>query len=311
MDIEYLLFLQNLRGYLGGIFDSFFAFVTQIAVPFYIILIPLYIYWTIDKKKGLFIYCTYGLGNYFNALLKSTFCVYRPWIRDPRVKPLDSVISGATGYSFPSGHATNAGSTYLPLAHKYKKHKALVVMCMIMIVLTMFSRNFVGVHTLSDVLVGMLIGIVSLFIIIKVEKYIEDNPNKDIYVLIFATLMVIGILLYVSFKSYPMDYVDGQLLVDPEKMKRNSFTCPGLFYGTVIAWFLERRYLKLDISGTKYQKIMRIVIGTILLVAWSNIIVSGIGGIINTHLFSFILQVFEPIIFIFVYPLTWKKLHLK
>lgn len=310
MDINYLLLLQNIRNNIGGILDNFFAFITQISVGIYILLIPLFIYWAIDKKKGLFIYCTYGLANYFNALAKSTFCVYRPWVRDPRVKPLASVMSGASGYSFPSGHATNAGSTYLPLAHKYEKHKALVVMCAIMILLTMFSRNFVGVHTLADVVGGLFIGVVTLFIIIKVEKYIEKNPNKDIYVLIFATLMVIGILLYVSFKSYPLDYVDGQLLVDPEKMKRNSFTCPGLFYGTVIAWFLERRYLKLDISGTTYQKIMRCVIGTFILIAWNTIIVSGVASIINTNFFSFLLQVFEPVIFVFIYPLTWKKLHL-
>lgn len=310
MDINYLLFLQNLRNSLGGIFDSFFAFITQISVGVYILLIPLFIYWAIDKRKGLFIYCTYGLANYFNAFLKSTFCVYRPWIRDSRVKPLESVMSGASGYSFPSGHATNAGSTYFPLAYKYKKHKALVIMSIVMVALTMFSRNFVGVHTLTDVVVGALIGIVSSFIIIKVEKYIKENPNKDIYLLIFATLIVIGILLYVSYKSYPIDYVDGKILVDPEKMKRNSFTCPGLFYGTVVAWFLERRYLKLDINGTTYQKIMRCVIGTFLLIAWQNIIVSGIGGLVNTHFFSFILQVFEPIIFVVLYPLTWKRLHI-
>lgn len=310
MDINYLLFLQNLRNSLGGIFDSFFAFITQISVGVYILLIPLFIYWAIDKRKGLFIYCTYGLANYFNAFLKSTFCVYRPWIRDSRVKPLESVMSGASGYSFPSGHATNAGSTYFPLAYKYKKHKALVIMSIVMVALTMFSRNFVGVHTLTDVVVGALIGIVSSFIIIKVEKYIKENPNKDIYLLIFATLIVIGILLYVSYKSYPIDYVDGKILVDPEKMKRNSFTCPGLFYGTVVAWFLERRYLKLDISGTTYQKIMRCVIGTFLLIAWQNIIVSGIGGLVNTHFFSFILQVFEPIIFVVLYPLTWNRLHI-
>lgn len=310
MDINYLLFLQNLRNSLGGIFDSFFAFITQISVGVYILLIPLFIYWAIDKRKGLFIYCTYGLANFFNAFLKSTFCVYRPWIRDSRVKPLESVMSGASGYSFPSGHATNAGSTYFPLAYKYKKHKALVIMSIVMVALTMFSRNFVGVHTLTDVVVGALIGIVSSFIIIKVEKYIKENPNKDIYLLIFATLIVIGILLYVSYKSYPIDYVDGKILVDPEKMKRNSFTCPGLFYGTVVAWFLERRYLKLDISGTTYQKIMRCVIGTFLLIAWQNIIVSGIGGLVNTHFFSFVLQVFEPIIFVVLYPLTWKRLHI-
>ena len=310
MDINYLLFLQNLRNYLGGVFDSFFAFITQLSVGVYILLIPLFIYWAIDKRKGLFIYSSYGLANYFNAFLKSTFCVYRPWIRDSRIKPLDSVMSGATGYSFPSGHSTNASSVYLSLAYKYKKHKALVIMCITMVLLTMFSRNFVGVHTLYDVIVGALLGAVSLFIVMKIEKYIDKNPNKDIYILIFATIIVIGIFLYVTYKSYPLDYVDGQLLVDPEKMKRNSFTCSGLFYGTVIAWFLERRYLKLDISGTTYQRIMRCIIGTFLLIAWQNIIVGGIGSIVDTNFFSFLLQVFEPIIFVFIYPLMWKKLHL-
>ena len=311
MDIEYLLLLQNLRNNLGGILDSFFAFVTQISVGFYIILIPLIIYWTIDKKKGMFIYCTYGIGNYFNALLKSTFCIYRPWIKDARVKPLESVMSGASGYSFPSGHATNASSTYLSLAYKYKKYRGVVITSIFMVFLVMFSRNFVGVHTPQDVLIGALTGLICVYIVSKVEKYIDKNPDKDIYVLLFASLMVILILLYVSYKSYPKDYVNGELLVNPEKMKRNSFTCPGLFLGSVIAWFLERRYLNLDISGTAYQKIMRVVFGIFVIVIYETVIVGGIGGLVNTNFFSFLLQVIEPIVSMVLYPLTWKRLNLK
>ena len=107
MDINYLLFLQNIRNNLGGILNNFFAFVTTISVDYYIIMIPLIIYWAVDKKKGLFIYISHGLGCILNAITKSTFCVYRPWIKDPRVMPLESVKSGASGYSFPSGHATS------------------------------------------------------------------------------------------------------------------------------------------------------------------------------------------------------------
>lgn len=311
MDIEYLLLLQNFRNNLGGLFDSFFVFISQINVSIYILLIPLIIYWTIDKRKGIFIYCTYGIGNFFNAFLKSTFCVYRPWIRDSRVKPLESVISGATGYSFPSGHATNASSVYTPLAYKFRKHKGVVIASIIMICLTMFSRNFVGVHTPQDVIVGCLCGLASTWIILKIENYIEKNPDNDKYVLLISVIMTAVLLFYVSYKTYPIDFVDGKLLVDPEKMKRNSFTCPGLFLGTVIAWFLERRYLKLDIRGTTYQKIMRCVFGVLLLAIYEMIVIGGVGNLVNTNFFSFLLQLFEPVFAMIIYPLTWKCFNLK
>ena len=52
----------------------------------------------------------------------------------------------------------------------------------------------------------------------------------------------IGILIYIQLKSYPMDYVDGALLVDPQKMMNDSFTAAGGFIGLMIGSYIERHY---------------------------------------------------------------------
>lgn len=307
MDISYLLFLQNIRNSLNGVFNEFFALITNISVDFYIIIIPLVIYWAVDKKKGIFIYLSYGLGCLINAVAKSAFCIYRPWIIDSRVKPLDSVMSGASGYSFPSGHSTSVSSTYFPLAYNYKKHKKLITFCIIMVLLTMFSRNFVGVHTLKDVLVGCLIGVVSTYVIAYIEKYVDKHPEKDWIVLLVAVIVTVLSLVYVATKSYPETYVDGKLLVDPASMKINSFKDPGTFFGVVLAWFVERRFINVNISGTAYQKTMRCIAGVFLMIAYYSIVVNSIGKLINTNIVYFLLRASVPFVFICLYPLCWKK----
>ena len=306
MDIEILLFLQNLRNSLGGVFNDFFTFITNISVDYYIILIPLIIYWTVDKKKGLFIYVNYGFACILNAIAKSTCCVYRPWIKDSRVKPLDFALAGATGFSFPSGHATSTSSTYLPII-KLFKNKKLTSLCLTMIAITMFSRMFVGVHTPQDVIVGVLIGLLSTYIISKISDYVDANPNSDKYILIISTIFTVATLLYVGLKNYPMDYVDGKLLVDPASMKINSFKDPGTFFGVVLAWYLERRYFKFDISGSASQKAIRACVGALLVVAYYSIVVNGIGKLININIVYFLLRASVPLVFIILYPLTWKK----
>ena len=63
--IEQAKLLQNIRNAVGGIFDNFFAFITNISVDYYIMAIPLIIYWAIDKKKGKYIF----LLSFVNLLL--------------------------------------------------------------------------------------------------------------------------------------------------------------------------------------------------------------------------------------------------
>ena len=101
MDIDYLLLLQRFRENINDALTPFMEYVSLFAVTF-LIMIPVFVYWVVDKKKGLYTLVSYYLCCGFNAMLKLTACIYRPWIRDARIKPAGDAITTATGYSFPS-----------------------------------------------------------------------------------------------------------------------------------------------------------------------------------------------------------------
>ena len=63
MDIQYLLWLQDLRNATGGVLDEFFNALSKFAVdimPF----LPFVIFWSADKKWGYRFITTWGLGDF-------------------------------------------------------------------------------------------------------------------------------------------------------------------------------------------------------------------------------------------------------
>ena len=156
MDIDYLLLLQRFRESINDALTPFMEGVSLFAVTF-LIMIPVFVYWVVDKRKGLYTLVSYYLCCGFNAILKLTACIYRPWIRDARVKPAGDAITTATGYSFPSGHTVSAGPLYGGLAVSAWSWKKWVSAILVFLaLLTGFSRNYLGVHTPQDVVVGTL-----------------------------------------------------------------------------------------------------------------------------------------------------------
>lgn len=104
-------------------------------------------------------------------LIKNIACVYRPWKQDARLQIAPEAAATATGYSFPSGHATLAASFYGNIAAYLKKYsKWWILPCVLLTLLTAFARNWLGAHTPQDVLVGMMIALVVLLL----SKYLLD-----------------------------------------------------------------------------------------------------------------------------------------
>ena len=111
MDIQYLLWLQELRNATGGVFDEFFNALSKFAVdimPF----LPFVVFWCADKKWGYRFITSWGIGEVLNGIIKLTVCAYRPWIRSELIEPAGDSKVAATGYSFPSGHTMVATVTY-------------------------------------------------------------------------------------------------------------------------------------------------------------------------------------------------------
>ena len=177
IDLQYLLFLQNLRVATGGIFDEFFNSLSKFAVdimPF----VPLVLYWCVNKKWGYRAIATHLTGEVLNGIIKLTVCAYRPWIRDARIIPAPGGIRHARGYSFPSGHSQAASSEWLLLGwirrHKAKWILPVSIGCVFLI---MFSRCYLGYHTPQDVLVGFCVGALTLFGMAKLFSYLEQHPD--------------------------------------------------------------------------------------------------------------------------------------
>ncbi|MBQ9606446.1 MAG: phosphatidic acid phosphatase, partial [Lachnospiraceae bacterium] len=70
-----------------------------------------------------------------------------------------------------------------------------------------------------------------------------NEKTIDILTLI-GVIAVLLTLVYILIKPYPMDYVDGQLLVDPQKMMNDTFKACGSFLGLLLGSYLDRHYLK-------------------------------------------------------------------
>ena len=308
MDIQYLLWLQELRNATGGIFNEFFNALSKIAVdvlPF----LPFFIFWCVDKKWGYRYLVTFGLGNMANGIIKLTACAYRPWIRSDLIEPAGDSKVAATGYSFPSGHTTEATSVYgTTIAWQYKKRKWLAVLCGVLLALTGFSRNFLGVHTPQDVIVGFSATLIIILIVGFVQPKIDGDDRQLDILSIAGVLLVIATIIYILVKPYPMDYVDGVLLVDPNKMMNDTFKACGAFTGLLAGSFVERHFIRYEIpTGAKNLPILGFV-GFMIVFSWKEYLapatlVQAFGGHWGHFIARFIMWVFV----VARWPLVIKK----
>ena len=181
MDIDILLALQDFRNNIGAPLVDFFSKMTFLGELNSAIVIMAVVYWCCSKSFGSYLLMGWSGNRLTNGVLKITVCAYRPWIRDSRVLPAGDAITTATGYSFPSGHTMTAVPIYGSLATStWKKMRWVSVLCLIILALTAFSRNYLGVHTPQDVLVGMAAGLLVMWLTSKLMLWIAAQKARAI-----------------------------------------------------------------------------------------------------------------------------------
>ncbi len=308
IDIQYLLFLQNLREATGGILDEFFNAISKFAVDL-LIFLPFIIFWCVDKKWGYRFIITHHLGEVINGIIKLTVCAYRPWIRSELIDPAGDSKVAATGYSFPSGHTMCATTIYGTVAvWMYKKRRWIAVLCVVLIALTAFSRNFLGVHTPQDVLVGLGESILIIFIVGFFAKKFEGKEKALDILTIVGVFAVIGVLFYIMLKPYPMDYVNGELLVDPQKMMNDSFKACGGMMGLLIGSFIERHLIRYEIPKNSKHLALLGFLGFMIVFSWKEwfapaTVVAAFGD----HWGNYIARGLMLIFILVIWPLVIRK----
>ena len=308
-DISYLLFLQNIRESTGGVFDEFFNALSKFAVdilPF----LGYIIFWSVSKKWGYRFMITLWCGEVINGLLKLIVCAYRPWIRSDKINPAGDSKVAATGYSFPSGHSTVATIHYGTIfAWQRKKRMWLAIVCAVLLFLTCFSRNYLGVHTPQDVLVGFGVSVVLIIVVGFSQKKLEGN-QKAVDILTFAGIAaVLGVLIFVMFKPYPMDYdANGNLLVDPQRMMNDTFKACGGFIGLMIGSYIERHFIRYEVSAGAAALPVLTCVGFALMFAWEQLFAPAtIVQILGKHWGNMLAYGIMVIFAVALWPLVIRK----
>jgi len=104
-----------------------------------------------------------------------------------RPRPLDPILQEFKGLSFPSGHALMSVTFYGLLIYltwhlvKEKTAKwAIIVLLLLWINIIGFSRIYLRAHNFSDVIAGYCIGMIWLYISIKLIRRMEKRSLRQI-----------------------------------------------------------------------------------------------------------------------------------
>lgn len=259
-----------------------------------LIAILCFLYFVYDKNTGKFVAKSLMVTGVLNSELKNIFCRLRPYFVHDNVKILKPVDPdadlydvAAQGYSFPSGHSSNASSVYVGAA-VYMKKRIITIIAIILTLLVGISRFCVGAHYPTDVLCGWAVGIVSIVLICILEKYCS---RKWVIYVILAVIGLPGI-----FFCTTNDY----------------FTNYGMMLGFFLGDLFECRYVKFENTKNVLRGILRMLGGAAVYLVLNTLLKLPFGsefldsGTLAAHL----VRLFRYMIVLFsvigAYPLLFR-----
>ena len=117
-------------------------------------------------------------------------------------------------------------------------------------------------------------------------------------------------LVYISVKSYPMDYDEaGKLLVDPAKMMKDGYKDAGRILGVSLGWYLERRCVRFSTDVPVLTKVTRCGVGVLVLLLYEQAFMPAVTGTVSAGWIGFVLTFGELILLMAVYPLCFSRVE--
>lgn len=166
MEIQLLDFIHQYMA--NPFFDMIFVFCTDISEhgEIWIVSAIVMLFFKRYRTTGILLFVvlvTAFLGS--EVILKNVICRSRPFCVNTDI---GLIIPSPTGYSFPSSHSavSFAAATVI-----FYYHKKIGILAFILAALIAFSRLYLYVHYVTDVLGGICIGLFCAFITIFVYKH--------------------------------------------------------------------------------------------------------------------------------------------
>ncbi len=263
-------------------------FITELFGSLLLVVILMMFYWTIDKEKGKRIAFSFATTMCFNNLIKGLVNRPRPFAERPNLRKLNVAKDGATGSSFPSGHTMNSTSLYSGIFYTLKNKKSLSIKIILVIIMVLvgITRIYLGVHFPTDVIAGFILGlIITISLMYIQERFFKYNKIVYLVTLIFF-------LPCIFFNRFGRDFIKAY----------------GILVGFVIGNLLEEKFINFDTNVNIKNKILRIVVG-ILIVGITYLTYSFVPDAIHNNLvFTYLMHVLIMFNGIFTTPFVFKKI---
>jgi len=170
IDIVFQAYLVGVRTPFVTEFMYLLTTIFDLSLEFAIVVlcITVLVYLIKGKKYAILFPSALIAGGILTYFLKMFFNVSRP---------LDTLIA-PFGQSFPSYHSVIATIFFGMLIYIFNDYLKkpwrviLNIFCVVMVILISFSRLYLGVHWLSDVLGGILLGILVIYVSVKIFKIV-------------------------------------------------------------------------------------------------------------------------------------------
>lgn len=169
-EVSILLWIQeNLR----GVLDGFWVFITHLGDGGYL-WIAIGVALLLFKKTravGISVLLALLINLFItNISLKNIIARPRPFHVNPELMTL---IKHPSSFSFPSGHTSGSFTAALVLFHLMPKK--IGVPAVVLATMIGFSRMYVGVHYPTDVLGGIVVGIIASTVAILVVRFVKEK----------------------------------------------------------------------------------------------------------------------------------------
>lgn len=190
-----LAFLQKLLAYRPEGLNSFFIFLNNFdkASTYYLIGIAI---WTfLSQRLGKRCIVLLGLCVMISFSLKTLFGQPRPLMLDPAL----GLVNSDSYFGLPSGAAQAYSALAIFLMYYFKENWVKITTLSFMLLICI-SRVYIGMHFISDVMVGLMLGFVVTKYFLQTIELVEINLTKlPIFVRILIPLSAMGLAVCLQF----------------------------------------------------------------------------------------------------------------
>ena len=279
ISIGLIAYLQTQFAFLTPVMQ-FFTFLGN--EEFYLLIMPFFV-WSVDYALGFRLGIMLMLSGTLNAYFKVIFHQPRPYWISTTIKNLTGPMGS---FGLPSGHSQNAASVFGLLALSAGK-KWLRAFLILIISLVAFSRLFLGVHSIADIVLGVGVGLILLWGFYRFENNVIEflkkrSPMQQVF---FAFLFSVGTLLLAqlfvnAFQNIPLnpDWLENTHIAHPHVeitpySMEGVITTTGTLFGLVLGSVLLKNFGGYNHAcEKKWKHVLRFLLGiTGVLIIWKGL----------------------------------------